>query len=147
LFLRAFVEFLFFSVEYEFFRLKLFEFDIPFDRPGILATQNGDTLVLNIGPDAAGRLNGNTDDIAERIFVKTKSDGSVVVWSPQFNVSEFVAGISPFVGVKRIVANGGAGNDVIDLSRVVHGNLEVEIRGGAGTAPSPMCCSETAAAT
>jgi hypothetical protein len=118
--------------EYEFVRLELFSFDIPFERPAILASQSGDTLTLNIGPNAAGRLNGNTNDIGEEIYVKSQSDGSIVVWSKQFNVDETIASFSPFVGVKKIIADGGAGNDIIDLSQVTDTSIELIIRGGEG---------------
>jgi len=135
LFLRAFYEInlgLFsISDSYEFLRVTLFSFDIPFERPSILGVQNGDTLTLNVGPNAAGRLHGDTRDIGERVTVETKSDGSVIVYSSQFNVSKAVASINPFVGVKKIIADGGAGNDVIDLSGVGSG-FTVEIHGGEG---------------
>jgi Ca2+-binding RTX toxin-like protein len=132
-FLRAYVEVLFFSAEFEFARLKLFEFSDNFERPGVLATQQGDTLILNIGPNAAGRIQGNTSDIAEQIFVKTVGNESVVVWSDQFNISEGLATTNPFVGVKKIIAYGGAGNDIIDLSGVQAGHgVHAVIDGGEG---------------
>lgn len=117
--------------EYEFVRLELFSFEIPFERPSILASQSGDTLTLNIGPNSAGRLQGNLNDIGEEIHVKSKPDGSIVVWSGQFNVDETIAGLSPFVGVNRIIVEGGAGNDIIDLSGV-DASVEIEVHGGDG---------------
>ena len=136
-FLRAFVEIdvllTEIELEYEFARLKLFEFDIPFERPSILATQSGDTLTLNIGPSAAGRLQGDISDIGETIHVKSVHDGSAVaVWSDQFHVTESIASINPFVGVKKIVADGGAGNDFIDLSGVTSTAIVADVNGGAG---------------
>jgi Ca2+-binding RTX toxin-like protein len=135
-FARAFVEFNILITkirkEFEFARLTLFKFDIPFERPAVLATQQGDTLVLNIGPNAAARIQGNTADIAETIFVKSVGPNAVVVWSDQFNVSEAIATTNPFVGVSRIVADGGLGNDVIDLSGITHSTISAEIRGGPG---------------
>jgi Ca2+-binding RTX toxin-like protein len=95
-------------------------------------------LTLNIGPNAGARLQGNTSDGNETIYAKTTGDGTVVVWSPMFNVDEFSATTNPFTGVKKIVAYGGAGNDVIDLSGVTHnaqGESEpivVEVYGGDG---------------
>jgi len=135
-FMRAFLEInlLFTKIEkdFEFARLTLFEFNIPFKRPSVLASQSGGVLTLNIGPNAASRLRGNINDIGETIHVKTDSGGGIVVWSDQFNVSEGIAGISPFVGVTKIIADGGAGNDTIDLSGLTDGSIEVVIQGGEG---------------
>ncbi|MHC1764378.1 MAG: hypothetical protein AB9869_08735 [Verrucomicrobiia bacterium] len=130
-FLRAYIEVLFFEASFEFVRLELFTFDIPFERPGVLATQQGSTLTLNIGPNAAGRIQGNTTDIAETIHAKTLADGVVAVWSDQFGVAEGIAATNPFTGISKIVAIGGAGDDVIDLSGV-NGSVQAEIQGGDG---------------
>jgi hypothetical protein len=132
-FLRAYIEVLFFEASFEFARIELFSFDIPFERPGVLASQQGSTLILNIGPNAAGRIQGDTSDIGETIHVKTIDDGVVAVWSSQFNVEEGIAVTNPFTGVEKIIAIGGAGVDVIDLSGVQAGhNVTAEIRGGVG---------------
>ena len=140
-FMRAFVEInlLLTTIkkEFEFVRLTLFEFEIPFERPSLLATQSGDTLTLNIGPNAAERLRGDLRDIGETIHVKNIGD-DVVVWSDQFNVSEAVASLSTSLGffrfsnVSKIVADGGAGVDVIDLSQLALTTVRATIRGGDG---------------
>src|SRR5262249_1261896 len=62
LFMRAFVEFLFIKAEFEFARLTLFEFEITPDKPVLMGSLNGDTLILNVGPNAASRLNGDVSD-------------------------------------------------------------------------------------
>lgn len=132
-FLRAYIEVLFFEASFEFARLKLFEFDIQFERPGVLATQQGSTLILNVGPNASARIQGNTSDGDERIYAKTIADGTVVVWSDQFNVTEGVATTNPFTGIEKIVVMGGAGNDLIDMSGVQAGHgVSVEADGGPG---------------
>ena len=136
-FLLAYIEidlFLFsFSAEFEFARIELFSFDIDFERPGILASQQGDTLTLNIGENAAARLNGDTRDIDETIFVKSDTNGNVTVWSDQFGISEVVASLAPFTGVTKIVAYAGEGNDTIDLSGVAaDSGITAEIHGGRG---------------
>jgi hypothetical protein len=141
-FLRAFIEInlLFFKLEesFEFVRLTLFEFNIPFERPAVLASQSGDTLTLNIGPNAADRLQGDTRDIGEEIFVKSVGPNSVVVWSPQFGVTESTADAGGalsfyrFDNVSTIIADGGQGNDRIDLSRVTHSGINAIVRGGPG---------------
>ena len=116
LFLRAYVEINLFitsiKFEYEFPSITIFEFNIPFKRPGVLASQSGDTLTLNIGPSAKARLNGDTSDGNETIFAKS-AGGGIVVWSDQFNMGETAASITPFVGVKthRRVRRSRSGHD------------------------------------
>ena len=127
-FLRAYVEVLFVKAEFEFVRLKLFEFNIPFERPSFLATQSGDTLTLAIGPNSSNRIQGDLNDIAESIFVSGNS-GTVKVWSPQFNRD--VGNEQTFDGITKIIAFGGAGDDVIDLSGLLS-SVSTEIHGGDG---------------
>ncbi|MHC4499064.1 MAG: hypothetical protein ACYS21_08150, partial [Planctomycetota bacterium] len=87
----------------------------------------------NIGPNAGARLQGNITDGDETIHIKTTSSNTVVVWSDQFNVDEFSATTNPFVNVDKIVINGGAGGDTIDLSGVQAGHgVYAEVRGGEG---------------
>lgn len=123
--------------DFEFVRLTLFEFEIPFERPSLLATQSGGTLTLNIGPNASERLRGDIRDIGETINVKTIGS-DVVVWSSQFNVSEAIAslptslGFFRFSGVTEIVADGGAGIDIIDMSGVLVPTIRASVRGGDG---------------
>lgn len=131
-FLRAFIEINLLIKKirktFEFARVELFSFDIPFNRPGILATQDGDVLTLSIGTNSENRLNGDVSDISEKIHVK--SDGSdVLVWSDQFFVGEGLA--QRFSGVNTIIADGGLGNDEIDLSGLNSG-YEVIAHGGVG---------------
>ncbi|HSH22314.1 MAG TPA: hypothetical protein VK992_06850, partial [Candidatus Caenarcaniphilales bacterium] len=132
-FLRAYVEINLgitkIKKEFEFARLKLFEFDIPFKRPAFLGTQSGDTLTLAIGPNSQNRLQGVLDDIGETIFVSGDA-GNIKVWSDQFNRSPSNA--QEFSGVRKIVANGGAGDDVIDLGGIVDVSIAVELDGGDG---------------
>src|SRR5262249_21345420 len=112
---------------------KLFEFEIPFKRPGVLASQQGGTLTLNIGPNAAGRIQGNTTDGDEEIQAETLSPGVVAVWSSQFNVTKAIAETNPFTGVTNIVVQGGAGVDIIDLSGVQAADgVKANITGGDG---------------
>ncbi|MGH9258766.1 MAG: FlgD immunoglobulin-like domain containing protein, partial [Acidimicrobiales bacterium] len=133
-FLRAFVEINLLlttiEFEYEFVRLTLFEFDIPFERPALLASQSGDTLTLHIGSNAESRLRGEINDVSETIHVESFG-GGVVVWSDQFNVAQGVARISPFFGVTKVVADGGVGNDTIDLGGL-NSSVVAEIHGGDG---------------
>ncbi|MBD2360610.1 DUF4347 domain-containing protein [Anabaena minutissima FACHB-250] len=129
--LRAFVEALFFKIEFEITPpITLFEFSIPFEREPFLATERGDgSLLLNIGPNSAQRLNGDTRDIDEKIYVKSISESKVLVWG--MGINEGDAQEYEVDPTKGIFAYGGAGNDVIDLSRVTH-NIRYTLEGGVG---------------
>jgi Ca2+-binding RTX toxin-like protein len=129
IFLRAFFEVLFLKLEFEFARLTLFEFDIPFERPAIMGSVSGDTLTLNIGPSAMNRLNGDTSDGNETIFVEETAD-KIRVWGDQFSRSNLNAQEFDKSSISKIVADGGAGNDVINLIGVT--TKATEIRGGQG---------------
>ncbi len=116
--------------DFEFARLTLFEFDIPFDRPAIVASQTGDTLTLNIGPNAASRLQGDTSDFGETIFVAS-SGSDIKVWGSDFD-RDTIAEAMTFSGVSKIVGDGGAGADTIDLTGLTLTGVAVEIHGGEG---------------
>jgi Ca2+-binding RTX toxin-like protein len=124
--LSAYIEIFFAKFDFEITpRIVIWEFDIPFERTPILATERGDgALLLNIGPNAGSRLNGNTNDIAETIYAKDAGSGKVAVWG--MGVEESAAQIYK---ANKIIAYGGEGNDVIDLSRV---SVPVEVYGGSG---------------
>jgi Ca2+-binding RTX toxin-like protein len=138
-FFKAFVEvnllFFKFSKSWDLGGGVIAEFEIPFERQGVLASKDGDTLILNIGPNAHSRIQGDIRDIGETIFAASDNfnagngTASIDVWAPQFNVS--AGNPQTFHGIKKIVAHGGAGNDVIDLSGILHPIL-VDIDGGAG---------------
>jgi Ca2+-binding RTX toxin-like protein len=134
LFMDAYVEFLFFKAEFEFARITLFSFDVTPTKPPMMGSMNGDTLTLNLGPNAASRLNGDTSDGNEHLVVGM--DGSDVVIS-SFTVNGVdqspveVKGFGRFSGVHKIIVDGGAGDDVIDLSGV-SSSIAVTMHGGAG---------------
>ncbi|MDH4156934.1 MAG: hypothetical protein OEW00_06620, partial [candidate division Zixibacteria bacterium] len=147
-FLRVFIEINLFittiKMDFTIIELTLFKFEFPFERPAILASATydddlgGNVVTLNIGPNAANRLKGDLSDTGEKINVKSLGAGEVAVWSDQFNVSEGVAVLSTsegffrFSNVKKIVANGGAGNDEIDLTGITESGIIAEIHGGDG---------------
>lgn len=132
-FLRAYFEidlwFTSITKTYEFTRLTLFEFSDNFTRPSVLSGASGDTLIVNVGPNAAQRLKGNTTDGAETIHVGG-TNASVQVWSDSFNVPKLLAPLN--VGVKTIVIDAGAGADTINLSQLNAPGIDVIVRGGAG---------------
>ena len=128
--LKAFLEIL--ALEFEFDitpPITLLEFMIPFEREPFLATERADgSLLLNIGTNAAARMNGDLRDLSEEICVHYNGDGTVSVWAPALGVDEGGAQIyevNPNVG---IFAYGGEGNDVI----VVQGDIKVYAEGGSG---------------
>jgi Ca2+-binding RTX toxin-like protein len=129
--LRAFIELLFFEKTFNITPpITLFEFSIPFEREPFLATERGDgSLLLNIGPNAGARLNGDTRDIDETITVRSLSSSEVLVWG--MGIRESDAQKYRLQADKGIVGYGGAGNDVIDLSQVAHGIVYL-LEGGVG---------------
>ena len=85
--IRAYLKILFAKFTFEIPPpITLFEFSIEFDREPILATERGDGgILLNMGPNAASRLHGNTNDIAESFFIE-RDGGDVLIWAPDLNV-------------------------------------------------------------
>src|SRR5262249_31923497 len=132
-FLRAYVEINLvltkITLTFEFARLKLLDFNVPFNRPAFLGTMTGDTLTLAIGSSSKTRIQGDLNDIAEEIHVSGTA-GTISVWSGQFHRDSGNA--QEFNGVHHIVAFGGLGDDLIDLSGVTDASITVEIHGGDG---------------
>jgi Ca2+-binding RTX toxin-like protein len=130
--LRIFIEALFFKKTFDITPpITLVEFSIPFEREPFLATERNDgSLLLNIGPNAAQRLNGDTRDIGETIYVKSVSDTEVLVWNGT-TVRESDAQSYKIGANNVIVGFGGAGNDLIDLSQVTH-NIHFDLDGNEG---------------
>ena len=132
----AFLEIKLLSIDLEFPitpETELFSFEVDFDRPPILANEitdeHGDSiLILNIGPNAEDRLNGNTSDGHESISVEY-SGGKVLVWSPSLGVSKGDAW--EFSGIDHIVGIGGEGNDTIDMD-LTGSTITYELEGGVG---------------
>jgi RTX calcium-binding nonapeptide repeat (4 copies) len=88
-----------------------------------LANQVGSTLYLNSGSRAGNRLYGNIEDGGENFTLYTDlKNGGVGV--------EFDGYYQTFTGVTKVVADGGAGDDTFDATKL--NNVRVEISGGAG---------------
>lgn len=131
--LSAFIKFLFFRLDFDITPpIVLFEFKIPFDREPILATERGDgSVLLNIGPNASARENGDTRDISEEIHAKDGGDGKVAVWSDQFGVPESAAQLYSIGGKNPVVVGiGGEGDDIIDVSGLT--SYAASLEGGSG---------------
>jgi Ca2+-binding RTX toxin-like protein len=128
--LSAFIEFLFARFDFDITpQITLFEFSIPFEREPFLATERDDgSLLLNIGDNAAARMNGDIRDLSEQICVEYIGNNQAKVWSEAFGISEDAAQIYTVDPTKGIVAYGGEGNDVI----VVHGDIALTAEGGSG---------------
>src|SRR5207302_1896145 len=83
-----------------------------------------DVLQLNMGKFANLRLEGDTRDIAEN-FKVTQADADHV------NVTAF-GFTQKYKATSKIIALGGEGDDVIDLSGITNSALTYDIDGGAG---------------
>ncbi len=135
LFLRAYVTIdLFitsFTLTFEFPKITLFKFSSDFTRPSFLGNVSDGTLTLAIGSSSKQRIQGNLNDISETIHVASNGGaGQVKVWSEQFGRDSGNA--QTFDGVTSIVANGGAGDDLIDLSGLDDATISVVVHGGDG---------------
>ncbi len=130
------VNLLFFDIYKEFSitpTLKLADFEVEFTRAPKLATVLEDgTLQLNMGDFAGERLNGDLRDGDEHFRVESLGSDIRVTWvgsNPggraffnDFDASE----------ITGVLAVAGAGNDVVDVSRVTRPRMRYEIDGGAG---------------
>jgi len=111
--------------------LTLAEFDVDFFRPPVLATElgNGD-LLINIGDFAAQRVLGDTTDFGEHIFIEDAGAGKVAIWSD--NLADAGSDAKQIYSVSgKIIAAGGEGDDIIDLSMVTSG-IRYDLEGGVG---------------
>ena len=134
--LSAFIKILFARFDFNITPpIVLFEFSIPFDREPILGTERGDgSVLLNIGPNAAARQNGDVRDINETIHVKDAGSGKVAIWSDGpngFGVPESAAQLYSIGGKNPVVVGfGGDGDDLIDaFGLTTHAAL---LEGGSG---------------
>ena len=110
--------------------ITLLDFESHFERFPTLATElPGGVLQLNMGKFAGQRIEGDLTDLPEEFHVAQDGPGHVKVWAPSLGV-DLERGPSYDVS-SRILALGGEGNDVIDLSGVTD-NLEYELEGNAG---------------
>ncbi len=126
----AFLEISLFGIEEEFPitpETELFSFEIPFDRPPVLATRTEDgTLILNMGPNAEDRLHGDTSDGHEALSLEC-SGSTVYVWSDALGVK--YGDKQEYSGIGRIVGIGGQGNDTIEISG---SDIPYILEGGVG---------------
>jgi len=132
-FLRVYLEidlaFTSYEKSMEIARVKLYEYDVPFHRPPVLAQvtelDGEEVLLLNMGPNAEARYQGDLSD-GNETFTLTQagsaaSPGDITVTA--FGYSQ------TYENVERIVAWGGEGNDTIDAGGVF---VPVALHGGGG---------------
>jgi hypothetical protein len=86
-----------------------------------LAQQTGGDLRLNMGPHAAARQIINTEDGAEVFTVSNSAEGLTV---SAFRIPQNYSGVS------KIIADGGAKNDTIEIKSDV--TVSADLKGGAG---------------
>ncbi len=126
-FFQAYVEALWglYRKEFEIARGTLVEFEIPFERQPQLASSLGDgQLLLHMGPNAAARLRGDTEDGAETFeVIRVGADEFDVVFNNDTEKTQ------TFTGVTKIIAFGGEQNDVLKLVDV---DVPVEFAGESG---------------
>ncbi len=106
--------------------LVIFDVDFPRDPTAVpvLATKEGNTLRLNMGPTAADRLAPALDEEIDETFTITAGPlGSVVVSA--FGYQQTFAG-----PISRIEADGGSGDDIIVIDQSV--TQQVLLVGGEG---------------
>ncbi|WP_283806368.1 LEPR-XLL domain-containing protein [Bradyrhizobium sp. cf659] len=135
--------FAFLKIDFGFFELDkkfqitppavLADFDVDFFRPPVLASEldNGD-LIINIGDFAGERKLGDLSDFGEHITVEATADPNVVaIWSD--NLEDAGSDAKQYYHVTgKIIAIGGKGDDIIDLSGV-GSSIKYEIDGGIGS--------------
>lgn len=93
-------------------------------------TLGANVLRLNIGPNAAARLAGNLDDGDETFKVTRSADGSKLLVTAFGYTQEFDAST-----IAKIYAEGGAGDDVIDIAEDVA--IPAELWGDFNPARNP----------
>jgi len=103
-----------------------FSYSCNLDPDPVLATNlGGGVLRLNVGPHAAERQHGDLDGTAgETIRVFPSEDDPTAVIVSAFGYTQEYAGVS------RIVADGGGGDDVIQLDPAL--NVSADLTGGPG---------------
>lgn len=110
--------------------ITLLDFESNFERQPTLATELGDgVLQLNMGKFADQRIEGDLSDLPEEFHVKQDGSGHVLVWAPSLGVDFSEA--QEYEVSKLILALGGEGDDIIDLSGVTD-NLKYELEGNVG---------------
>ena len=116
--------------------ITLLDFESNFTRVPTLATELGDgVLQLNMGKFADQRIEGDLSDGDDHFIVTQKNTSEVWVWSTlvdfdgdgEYDEDE----AQSYEATSLILALGGEGDDIIDLSGVT-ANLAYELEGNSG---------------
>src|SRR5262249_9610998 len=132
-FFRAYVEVLYglWRKDWELGRGTIFEFTVPFKRVPVLATAQGKgltDLLINIGDNAANRLQGNIVDGNETFTISGNHSKVDVTFQDTIQNRTFT---QSFYGITRVIGFAGKGNDNVDLSGL-DDSVDVEFHGGDG---------------
>ncbi|HET9943471.1 MAG TPA: hypothetical protein VFR05_09030, partial [Terriglobia bacterium] len=118
--------------------ITLLDFESNFIRVPTLATEiGGGVLQLNMGKNSEQRVEGDLTDFGETFIVYQVDSTHVKVWSPLVDYNK--NGIDDeqeaqeYEVTTAILAQGGEGDDTIDLS-LVTANIKFELEGGVGGA-------------
>ncbi len=125
--------------------ITLFEFEFESLRqPRLASDLGGGVLQLNMGEFARERLNKNTDDIVEEFTVTQGGNPNEVTVSATLRTATGeVITVDPQTyklkdendnptALTRIIARGGLGDDIIDLSGVTGNGIDFDLEGGDG---------------
>lgn len=126
--LSAYVRVLIFKKRFNIARVTIpFEHHCDHGEPVLAALDPGSgVLTLNMGPRAAQRQFGNMEDGDESFRILPGANGSIIVESRGHQTE--------YVGVRKIVAEGGSGNDMIEIDPSVSVPAELwgDFRNGSG---------------
>ncbi|MAI42904.1 MAG: hypothetical protein CMP95_10625, partial [Gammaproteobacteria bacterium] len=118
-----------FNKTFEFLRVRLLDFEVSCEppTPPILGTVDGSTLMLNIGPRAANRRNGDLTDGDDQILIaEVDVDNVAHIQIEGFGITE----LHPLSTVTQIQGSGGSGNDTIIIGQSV--SVPVTLSGAQG---------------
>ena len=128
-FLRVYLEVFAWEKSMELARVTLCEFEVPFNRPPVLAqvveTDGQKVLLLNMGPNASARYQGDLTDGSED-FALTQAGSAAAPGK----ITVTALGYSQeYEAVDKVLTYGGEGNDTVDAGGVF---APVELHGGNG---------------
>ncbi|UCE37655.1 MAG: DUF4347 domain-containing protein [Thermoplasmata archaeon] len=111
--------------------LPLIEFSYTCPKDPILAKVDEDSgeLRLNMGEFAQDRLYRHTTDDSEKFILELKSGDTVEVTA---TLGGTTYGPQEYSGVKKVMADCGEGNDIVDMSGVDTSSITAELVGGSG---------------
>ncbi|NOS70945.1 MAG: LEPR-XLL domain-containing protein [Verrucomicrobia bacterium] len=113
----AFIKILKWEKEWDFGRIDILTLDLICPAP-VLANVSSGVLTLHMGPLAADREEGDLED-GDEYFIVTHISGDGTIAVPEIVEVSFNGIKQIYKGVTEIQADGGEGNDTIDLRGVL----------------------------